>query len=135
MIAAVQAGDLRALGAAPRAALHALLIPLHDWRSEQARHPRRTDPTAALSSMFPRLLRPPGAAIGSDQIAEVVRGPLIPGFYDVRKAALDAGAFGCTLSGSGPTLVAIPPTKEMGMDVCKAMVKARGCGSRGRPRR
>lgn len=35
-----------------------------------------------------------------------------------------AGAYGCTLSGSGPTLVAITPTKELGMGICQAMVRA-----------
>lgn len=63
--------------------------------------------------------------MGSDQIAEVVRGPMIPGFYTVKKAALKAGASGCTLSGSGPTLVAVAPSKPVGMDICSAMVKAR----------
>jgi len=42
-----------------------------------------------------------------DRIIEPVRSRLIPGFGEVRRAALDAGAFGCSISGSGPALFAI----------------------------
>jgi homoserine kinase len=42
-----------------------------------------------------------------DRYAEPRRAGLIPRFNDVKKAALDAGAFGCSISGSGPTIFAI----------------------------
>ena len=42
-----------------------------------------------------------------DRYAEPRRASLIPHFYDVKQAALDAGAFGCSISGSGPTVFAI----------------------------
>jgi homoserine kinase len=32
---------------------------------------------------------------------------MIPNFTDVKRAALDAGALGCSISGSGPTIFAI----------------------------
>jgi homoserine kinase len=38
-----------------------------------------------------------------DRIAEPARAPLLPGFGKAKQAALDAGAFGCSISGSGPT--------------------------------
>jgi homoserine kinase len=38
-----------------------------------------------------------------DRIAEPARAPLLPGFEQAKQAALDAGAFGCSISGSGPT--------------------------------
>lgn len=38
---------------------------------------------------------------------EAARGPLIPGFAQVKQAAMDAGAYGCTISGAGPTVVAV----------------------------
>lgn len=47
-----------------------------------------------------------GAAI-VDRVIEPVRSRLIPGFDDVRRAAIGAGAFGCSISGSGPALFAI----------------------------
>ena len=43
----------------------------------------------------------------NDLYAEPVRAPLIPRFFEIKKAALDAGAFGCSISGSGPTIFAI----------------------------
>lgn len=42
-----------------------------------------------------------------DLYAEPRRAPLIPHFFDVKRAALESGAFGCSISGSGPTIFAI----------------------------
>ena len=42
-----------------------------------------------------------------DPLAEPHRAPLIPGFRAAQAAALEAGAWGCTLSGSGPALFAV----------------------------
>ncbi len=42
-----------------------------------------------------------------DLYAEPRRAPMIPHFADVKRAALEAGAFGCSISGSGPTIFAI----------------------------
>jgi len=42
-----------------------------------------------------------------DLYAEPRRSPMIPRFAEVKRAALDAGAFGCSISGSGPTIFAI----------------------------
>jgi len=42
-----------------------------------------------------------------DRYAEPRRAALIPHFFEVKHAALDAGAFGCSISGSGPTVFAI----------------------------
>lgn len=42
-----------------------------------------------------------------DAIAEPVRRAQIPGFLEVKEAALIAGALGCSVSGSGPAMFAI----------------------------
>lgn len=42
-----------------------------------------------------------------DRIIEPVRSKLIPGFAEVKKSAIDAGAFGCSISGAGPALFAV----------------------------
>jgi homoserine kinase len=42
-----------------------------------------------------------------DAIAEPRRAPLVPGFAAIKRAATDAGALGCSLSGSGPSLFAL----------------------------
>ena len=47
-----------------------------------------------------------------DLYAEPRRASMIPNFADVKRAALDAGAFGCSISGSGPTIFAITETSS-----------------------
>ncbi len=42
-----------------------------------------------------------------DNIVEPVRSMLIPLFDEVKKAAMDAGALGCSISGSGPSIFAL----------------------------
>ena len=59
-----------------------------------------------------------------DKIVEPVRAPLIPGFYDVKEAALSHGAFGCSISGSGPSVFAITESLERGEVIGRAMAKA-----------
>lgn len=41
-----------------------------------------------------------------DVLVEPQRAPLIPGFADARRAALEAGALGCSISGAGPSVFA-----------------------------
>lgn len=65
-----------------------------------------------------------GRALGSESIVEPVRGPLIPGFAAVKAAAVEAGAYGCTISGAGPTAVAVVASQAEGDVVAKAMVAA-----------
>src|SRR4029078_12169060 len=47
-----------------------------------------------------------GRALG-DTIAAPRRTPLVPGLAAIKRAAADAGALGCSLSGSGPSLFAL----------------------------
>jgi homoserine kinase len=42
-----------------------------------------------------------------DRIAEPARAPLLPGFLAAKRAALEAGALGASISGSGPTAFAL----------------------------
>jgi homoserine kinase len=48
-----------------------------------------------------------------DVIAEPARRHLIPSFSEMKAAALDAGALGCSLSGSGPALFALATSQEL----------------------
>ncbi len=59
-----------------------------------------------------------------DCIVEPVRGKLIPGFDAVKKAALEAGAFGCSISGSGPTVFAFASSIAEGNGIARAMAEA-----------
>jgi homoserine kinase len=61
-----------------------------------------------------------------DRYAEPRRAALIPRFYEVKKAALDAGAFGCSISGSGPTLFAIAENEDLAERCAYAMQRAFG---------
>jgi homoserine kinase len=61
-----------------------------------------------------------------DRYAEPRRAPLIPRFAEVKRAALDAGAFGCTISGSGPTLFAIAADERAARTCADAMTRAFG---------
>ena len=59
-----------------------------------------------------------------DMIVEPHRGPLVKGFANVKDAALDGGALGCSLSGSGPSLFAWCDGKAAGERVRDRMVAA-----------
>ncbi len=69
-------------------------------------------------------------AAGFDDVLHVpYRRSLVPGYDVVTAAARAAGAFGATLSGSGPTLVAVAPLAHTAA-VGDAMVRAwRECGT------
>lgn len=59
-----------------------------------------------------------------DVIAEPVRSALIPGFCEMKKAALDAGALGMSISGSGPSIFALASSHRCAEEVGKAMSAA-----------
>lgn len=61
-----------------------------------------------------------------DRFAEPHRAPLIPHFDAVKHAALSAGGFGCSISGSGPTIFAIAPDAEVARACGEAMQRAFG---------
>lgn len=56
-----------------------------------------------------------------DHIIEPIRSILIPGFDDIKKAALAAGALGCGISGSGPSIFALSKGGDKATEVAKAM--------------
>ena len=67
------------------------------------------------------------ALIGSsieDFVAEPNRSKLIKGFDAVKKAAMKAGALGCSISGSGPTVFAFSDDKQKCKLIANAMQQA-----------
>ncbi|MDR1896607.1 MAG: homoserine kinase [Prevotellaceae bacterium] len=56
-----------------------------------------------------------------DVIVEPVRALLIPEFYTVKQAVLDAGALGCSISGSGPSIFALSKTLSIAEQVAQTM--------------
>ncbi|MFZ2490309.1 MAG: homoserine kinase, partial [Thermoanaerobaculia bacterium] len=112
----------------------ALVTPAVRVRTEDARAilPRECDRamwiqlmanTTALAHAFAtgdhRLL----ARALDDVYAEPYRASLIPHFVDVKRAALDAGALGCSISGSGPTVFAIA-ADEASAGLCASAMRA-----------
>jgi len=64
-----------------------------------------------------------GRAI-DDRIAEPSRAHLLPGFVEAKRSAMDAGALGASISGSGPTSFAIADSVELAEHVATAMREA-----------
>lgn len=56
-----------------------------------------------------------------DVIVEPVRSILIPGFYDAKEAALNVGAIGGSISGSGPSIFMLSTSREIAETVGHAM--------------
>tara|TARA_R110000868_G_scaffold109560_1_gene297770 strand:- start:27375 stop:28304 length:930 start_codon:yes stop_codon:yes gene_type:complete len=56
-----------------------------------------------------------------DHIVEPIRSILIPGFDSVKQKALDAGALGCGISGSGPSIYALSKGETIAQNVANAM--------------
>ena len=82
--------------------------------------------TASAASMVVGMMKNDIKLIGEsmeNRGIEQVRSRLIRGYTQVRKSALDAGASGVTISGSGPTMIAV-----CGMDerekIAQAMIQA-----------
>ncbi len=59
-----------------------------------------------------------------DVIIEPLRGELIPGFNDIKQAALNSGVLGCSISGSGPSVFALSVDKKTADIAANAMQKA-----------
>ena len=59
-----------------------------------------------------------------DLVAEPYRAALVPGFREAQAAALAAGAWGCTLSGAGPSVFAVAPAHDLADGVAEAVVAA-----------
>ncbi len=58
-----------------------------------------------------------------NRVIEDVRSTLIPGYSQVKKAAFESGAAGVTISGSGPTMIAVCKMDER-ENIADAMTKA-----------
>ena len=57
----------------------------------------------------------------SDYIVEPARAKLIPGFDSIKQTALAAGALGCSISGSGPSIFALTTTRAKAIQIAEKM--------------
>jgi homoserine kinase len=65
-----------------------------------------------------------GRALMGDRVIEPVRAKLIPGYKDVKKAAMQAGAFGAAVSGAGPSMFALTADRAGAKVVAERMAAA-----------
>lgn len=80
-----------------------------------------------VAGLVAGLLLPDFDLIGrslEDVMIEPIRSILIPQFNEVKAAALSAGALGCSISGSGPSLFALSRGRETAERVAVAMAAA-----------
>jgi homoserine kinase len=59
-----------------------------------------------------------------DQIVEPLRALLIPNFAQAKQAAIEAGALGCSISGSGPSIFALSTSHQTGQKIAAAIAAA-----------
>jgi homoserine kinase len=59
-----------------------------------------------------------------DHVAEPKRASLVPGLAEIKSAAISAGALGCSLSGSGPSIFALAASLEIAQAAGDAMQHA-----------
>jgi homoserine kinase len=59
-----------------------------------------------------------------DDIVEPQRAALIPGFYDVKEAALAEGVLGCSISGAGPSVFALSANSLAAENAGRSMQQA-----------
>jgi homoserine kinase len=75
---------------------------------------------ALVAALYERDLELLGRSL-LDVVAEPRRAMLIPGFAEVKAAAMDNGALGCSISGSGPTMFALCATQDGAWRAGRAM--------------
>jgi homoserine kinase len=77
-----------------------------------------------IAGLVAGLMKPDYGLIGrslKDVVAEPVRALLIPGFDEIKEKAVEAGALGCGISGSGPTIFALSTERELASRVGKVI--------------
>ena len=92
-------------------------VPLHDAVQQWG------NVAALVAGLFMNDMPLIGRAL-EDRIAEPKRAALVPGFEVVKDAARAAGALGCSLSGSGPSIFALCSSLERAELVGEAMRNA-----------
>jgi len=78
---------------------------------------------ANTAGLVAGLYRKDFALIGralNDNIIEPQRARLIPHFYEVKQAAIENGALGCSISGSGPSVFALSQSQTEAHKICNA---------------
>jgi homoserine kinase len=112
-----------------------VITPDIELRTEDARKVLKLDITMKdailqwgnLAALIAGLMQNNYALIGrslQDVVVEPMRALLIPGFEEVKQAALDSGVLGCSISGSGPSIFALADSENVAVNAGLAMQKA-----------
>jgi homoserine kinase len=96
---------------------------LPEWIERSTAIHQMAQVSAIVSALYAGDLELLGRAM-DDRLAEPVRTPLLPGFVEAKRAATEAGALGCGISGAGPSAFALVDDESLGADVAKAMIEA-----------
>jgi homoserine kinase len=129
----------------PRAWRVCLLVPGRQLATKDARaalpsNVSRADAVfnlAHAAAFVAAILRADGALLSiamSDRLHEPARARLVPGLEEIVAAARSAGAFGAALSGAGPAVVAVAPTRLAPRVVAAMEEAAEAAGAPGRAR-
>lgn len=102
-------------------------VPLHEAIAHAA------DLAFLLEAIQKRDWESAGAYLMVDRLVEPIRATLVPCYADVKNAAIEAGAYGCSLSGSGPAMFSIAGSVALASAVLHAMTEA--CKHAGIPAR
>jgi homoserine kinase len=112
-----------------------VITPDIELRTEDARKVLKLDITMKdailqwgnLAALIAGLMQNDYALIGrslQDVVVEPMRALLIPGFEEVKQAAIDSGVLGCSISGSGPSIFALADSENVAVNAGLAMQKA-----------
>lgn len=107
----------------------ALRVETREARKMLATHIALPDATAQwgnAAALIAGLMKEDFELIGKaveDKVAEPVRSALIPGFAEIKKAAYAAGAFGCSIAGSGPSIFALSASYKDAERIGAAMLE------------
>jgi homoserine kinase len=118
----------------PESAWATVITPSVELRTEDARKVlKRTVPLGHaiaqwgnVAALVAGIYRNDVALMGralEDKIVEPERAQLIPGFSEAKRAALDAGAAGCTISGSGPSIFALSTSEQQASHIASQMMQ------------
>jgi homoserine kinase len=77
-----------------------------------------------LAALAVRDYRLAGEMMLGDEIVELARSRYVPCYNEVKRAALEAGAYGAALSGAGPSMIALAGDPKTAQYVAREMVKA-----------
>jgi homoserine kinase len=75
---------------------------------------------ALVSSLYSGNIDLLGRSI-HDEISEPARATLIPGYEEIKNAAISNGAHGCSISGSGPSIFAFSKSRQSATKIANAL--------------